>query len=148
MTINCPLPGTRGFRTTHGLRRSPEYAVWNTMKSRCLNPKCKKYPNYGGRGIRVCEKWMKFDNFYKDMGARPTRKHTIERIDTNGDYEPSNCKWSTNSENCRNKRNNVLVTHEGRTQCVKAWSEELGIPYARLQARIKRGWNHERAITE
>lgn len=90
----------------HGHRagkRTPTYNSWRCMKTRCLNPKHDQYPNYGGRGIKIHEPWLKFENFLEDMGERPYGK-TLDRIDNNGNYEPSNCKWSTNKQQARNRR--------------------------------------------
>lgn len=96
----------------HGLSRkgdrSDTYQIWANMKYRCSCEKDKAFKNYGGRGIRVCERWMNYENFHADMGDRPTTKHSLDRIDVNGNYEPRNCRWATSREQCRNKRNNVL----------------------------------------
>jgi hypothetical protein len=92
---------------THGLTRSPEYICWDSMTQRCFNPRSKPFRNYGGRGITVCERWTGRDgfiNFLNDMGKRPGLKYSIERINNNGNYEPSNCKWATQKEQLANKR--------------------------------------------
>jgi hypothetical protein len=95
----------REKNSTHGMRKSPEYSVWYDMKRRCLDPKNKRYADYGGRGITVCERWRaSFSNFYSDIGPRPTATHSIDRINNNGNYEPVNCKWSTKSEQAFNRR--------------------------------------------
>lgn len=93
--------------TKHGMCGSPEYTAWVNMKARCENERSSSFPNYGGRGIMVCERWQKFENFYADMGARPTAAHSIDRKEVNGDYEPSNCKWATRSEQNLNKRSTI-----------------------------------------
>src|SRR5215467_8883535 len=90
-------------RPTHGLSDRPEYKAWSSMRQRCQNPNNPGYKDYGGRGIKVCERWQKFENFYADMGPRPDN-HSLERINNDGDYEPSNCRWASNLEQQKNKR--------------------------------------------
>lgn len=133
---------------THGLTNSPEYGVWRNMKGRCLDPKHKSFSDYGGRGIAVCERWLKFENFYADMGERPTTKHSIDRIDGRGHYEPGNCRWATMTQQIRNRCTTVFVTHNGETKPLGEWVEITGLPYSLLHQRIKRcGWSPERAFS-
>lgn len=141
---------TRARFTTHGKRKSPEYQSWRAMIERCCNHSNASYGNYGGRGIIVCERWRtSFEAFYADMGPKPAgNRISIERLNNNGHYEPGNCKWATMNEQQRNTRNSVLLTFRGRTQCIAAWAEELGIKRSTLAARIRRGWSVERALAE
>lgn len=88
----------------HGFSRTPEYECWGAMKERCYNIKNKQYNDYGGRGITVCKRWLDFQNFYSDLGKRPSNKHSIERINNDGNYEPSNVTWATRKEQQRNQR--------------------------------------------
>lgn len=89
---------------THGNWRTPEYRSWEGMKQRCLNKNAKGYKNYGGRGIKVCGRWMEFKNFLEDMGKKPKGKHSIDRINNEGNYEPLNCRWATDIEQASNQR--------------------------------------------
>lgn len=102
------------YRLKHGMHNTPEYKAWRGMRTRCYNPNDAHYKNYGGRGIEVCEKWrIDFTTFYADMGPRPSEIHSLDRIDVNGNYEPSNCRWATRSEQQKNKRPHVSQ----RTHC-------------------------------
>lgn len=124
------------------------YNCWRHMRERCENENCKDYKDYGDRGITVCERWMDFKNFIEDMGERPTSKHSIDRIDTDGNYFPENCKWATNPEQQNNKRNNRRLAFNGKSQNAKQWSVELSIPYQTILWRLKNGRSIEQALTK
>ena len=135
--------------TTHGKARTCEYKIWQSMKARCKNPNAKAYPYYGGRGIKVCKRWLAgFDSFYEDMGERPSEKHSLERVENNGDYSPENCKWVLRIEQSNNQRNNILATVGGQTKTIAQWSGGTQTKmYGRARARVSRGWCDECAIT-
>lgn len=140
------LGPTRG---THRMSYSAECNCWKHMIQRCTNPKNERWDRYGARGIQVCERWLKFENFLEDMGRQPFRGATIERKNNNGNYEPGNCKWATRAEQSRNKRDTVMITHDGKTMCLADWAIELGLNYNTLHNRIRvAGWPIERALTE
>jgi hypothetical protein len=131
----------------HGLSKTPEYGIWRGMIERCTNPLCKSFKNYGGRGIKVCERWNSVAVFISDMGPRPFQNAEIDRIDVNGNYEPSNCRWTTRRDNSLNKRNNVRVEFLGVDLCCSQWDAIKGFPPGTVANRIKAGWNTERALT-
>lgn len=133
--------------TTHGNSKKREYPVWIGMIRRCLNPDSNSFKRYGGRGIKVCERWRdSFENFYTDMGPRPPGS-SIDRIDNDGDYEPKNCRWATWIEQCRNRRNNRLIEHSGKIQTLSAWAIETGIDGDSISSRLKAGWTVADALT-
>lgn len=146
-----PLKGLANHKYKHGHvgtgDKSPTYNTWLTMKQRCLNSKDPRYSDYGGRGIIICAAWLDFSNFLRDMGVRPA-KTSIDRINTNGNYEPGNCRWATRKEQQRNMRSSRMIEFRGVTKSLSAWAEELGIHKGALQARINRDWPIERAMTE
>ena len=117
----------------------PEYWVWRRMRRRCYEPGHKSYPDYGGRGIKVCPEWRHdFEEFYLYVGKMPTPEHSLDRIDNNGNYEPGNVRWATATEQRRNRRNANMVTFNGETKCMAAWAESLGVHRATLEGRLKR----------
>ena len=137
-----------GDRTrTHGLSGSSIYSIWDTMVRRCHAPGSKDFYRYGAKGITVCERWRTFENFYKDMGDRPAGM-SIDRKDNAKGYEPSNCRWATNTQQQRNKRDNVILTMNGESLCVTEWAEKLHINKNTLHARLAKGWDVERALTQ
>lgn len=132
--------------TTHGYARTATYRVWAHLKARCSNPHDNSFRNYGGRGIRVCERWTIFENFLADMGEKPPGM-TLERIDNDGGYSARNCRWASRKEQCNNTRQNLQITHNGVTRNLKQWTEETGVPYHKAYERIyKLGWDIERAL--
>lgn len=122
---------------THGRGHSREYMAWLNMRQRCTNSNRTDWPHYGGRGITICPEWDSFERFYADMGA-VSAGHSLDRIDVNGNYEPTNCRWATKTEQARNTRANRLLTFDGRTQTMRAWSEDIGVAYTTLASWLKR----------
>lgn len=131
--------------TTHGQYRSPEHQTWRGMNERCSNPSHSDYHRYGGRGIRVCERWSSFELFLSDMGKRPNGTQ-IERIDNDGNYEPGNCRWATIREQSRNKSTNHLVEYRGETMVLVDAYKKAGIGRQAFSARLRRGWSVEMAL--
>jgi hypothetical protein len=109
------------------MRGSPEYKIWSGIRTRCLNPRTKDYIRYGGRGISICDRWSDFAAFFEDVGPRPSNKHSIERLNTNGDYDPDNVVWATAQEQARNRRNSTFVLFEGTNQLTVAVAERFGV---------------------
>jgi hypothetical protein len=139
--------GERYFGGTD--RASPEYATWVGMVRRCEEPTHKSYRFYGALGVRVCPTWRaSFTAFLADMGRKPTPAHSIDRINSLGNYEPANCRWATRAEQGSNMRNNRRLTLGERTQTLSEWAREVGISKQSLRGRLWRGWPVERALTE
>lgn len=139
-----------GYKHGHARpeNRNPAYRSWECARSRCRNPRNPDYHDYGGRGITFCSKWDDFTAFLADMGARP-KGMTLDRIKTDGHYEPGNCRWASDAIQQRNKRSNQRVTYCGDTLTIADLSRETGVPYQRLHERIiRRGWDVERAVHE
>lgn len=156
--------GCESSQKTHGESKSEVYMVWKRMKSRCNTPTDKKYPDYGGRGIRVCARWSDSpEAFISDMGRHPSAEHSIDRINNDGSYTcgkhdlcddcreknaPANCRWATDIQQAQNKRNNRLITEFGETHCVTEWSRRLSIDTQVLFGRLNRGYSLAEAIAE
>lgn len=136
---------------THGesvnRKQSKEYAIWNAMLARCRNVNNAKYPRYGGRGIKVCERWLMFENFLADMGRVPEGL-SLDRINNDGNYEPDNCRWTTFKEQTRNSTTAKPITIDGVTKCLAEWVETTDIAYCTAKMRIRRGWDAWRALSE
>ncbi len=153
---NCAVISRAEKRSKHKASMSykdknPElyscYTRWQAIKRRCYKEGDSHYKNYGARGIKMCDRWINsFENFLIDMGLPPTRKHQIDRIDNNGDYEPKNCRWVVAKVNARNKSNNRVLEAKGLSMTLVAWAEKTGIKRETISMRIKRGWSIERAL--
>lgn len=131
------------------INKHPLYGIWAAMKRRCNNPNCKAYRWYGARGIKVCPEWAaSFRQFAADVGERPTPKHQLERLDNGLGYQPGNVTWATSKEQMRNVRSNVNLTHNGKTQTVTEWAEELGLPAPRLYWRHHQGLPVEQVLAQ
>jgi hypothetical protein len=136
------------FRT-HGLSNTSINNRWSGMMARCYQPTNKKYARYGGRGIKVCERWHAFENFFEDMGHPPSRAHSLDRIDVHGDYSKENCRWATQKTQQNNRENNRVLTINGVSKPLTVWAEEAGISYRIVRQRIDRDhWTPERALSE
>jgi len=134
---------------THGMSHTVEHAAWQRMINRCYYKNDASYNHYGGRGISVCDKWINsFESFFRDMGLRPSPKHSLDRINTNGNYTSENCKWSTIDEQNNNKTNNRFITAFGKHMTISQWSRETGIHIATITGRLNRGWNEQDAISK
>jgi hypothetical protein len=132
---------------THGASRGDEYKVWRRIRKRCGDPTHHHYQNYGGRGIRVCEQWQaSFSAFLEDVGKRPSKSHSLDRIDNDGHYEPNNVRWATPTDQARNRRNNTLISVGDRTLPIAAWAEISGLSAATISYRFHHGWTPERAV--
>lgn len=131
---------------THKQSYTKLYRTWASMKDRCTNKRSKEYKSYGGRGIELCKRWMGFDNFYRDMGERPDGL-SLDRIDNNKGYSPSNCRWATASQQSRNTSRNINLTHMGKTMCLSDWSKYVGITKASLRKRLLSGKTVEMALS-
>ena len=136
-------------QTTHGLSKTRIYKIWMNIKKRCYNEKTIRFENYGGRGIKVCQEWLDdFINFYNWAINNGYQENlSIDRIDVNGNYEPSNCKWSNAKSQARNRRNNHFITYNGETHCIAEWSDITGIKRDVIDNRIRKNWDIERILT-
>jgi len=129
--------------------RKSEYNTWQNMKKRCFRKSNAQFKDYGGRGISVCDRWLNsFENFFSDMGLKPTPTHSIERIDNNGNYEPSNCRWATKQDQSRNTRRNVIIEYNGIKMTRTDWAKKFGLNTHILRKRIECGWSIEDALTK
>lgn len=131
------------------LSMSPEYRVWWAMRNRCSNPKVSNWKRYGGRGIKVCERWAEsFESFVADMGVRPSADHSIDRIDNDGDYTPSNCRWVDRATQMNNRETSVKIEVNGEIRTKSEWAKHLGLSRCSIENRLRRGWSTERTFSE
>lgn len=137
----------RELATRHGLATSRVYNIWIQMKHRCENPKCHAFRYYGSRGIKLCDRWQSFDFFLEDMRQPPSNEHSIDRIDNSGNYEPSNCRWATRTEQARNKRNNRFITVGNETKTLSEWALIAGVSSPTIIRRLEDGWPPEKAVS-
>lgn len=133
---------------TRGTKISPEYRTWRGIKARCSPFGSSPVThNYARRGVKVCERWLNsYEAFLSDMGKRPSERHSIDRIDVNGDYCPENCRWATSVQQANNKRNTYRFTFYGLTKTLSEWSRISGVPSRMVRARLARGWSEKRAV--
>lgn len=133
-------------KITHGMSRTATYYSWRGILKRCCDENHDQYANYGGRGIRVCERWLKFENFFADMGEKPTGKSLDRYPDYNGNYEPGNCRWATQTQQIRNKRNTTRVIYEGEELPLAELCERKGMKLRKVRHRLASGMSIERAL--
>jgi hypothetical protein len=135
------------FSTLNGKSKRSEYTIWRLMKYRCLDKGCDQYHNYGGRGITICKQWIdSYECFLSDMGPRPSRQYTLDRIDNNGKYEPGNCRWATRKEQANNTSTNKWITFNGKTATVTQWADSIGLKASILHKRLSNKWPIDVAI--
>jgi hypothetical protein len=136
-----------GTKPIHGLSGHKIYKVYYNMRTRCEDPDRKDYKNYGGRGIKVCDRWKDVINFLEDMYPTYKKGLQLDRIDNDSNYSPENCKWSTKEEQSRNRRSTYWITFRGITKPMIAWAEDMGLNRKTVSCRLIRGWSVERALT-
>lgn len=139
ITPKSAVPGIPNYKL-------PEYKTWKNMRTRCNNPNHKDYKFYGAKGIYVCKSWDSFNKFYSDMGPRPNKSYSIDRINTCGPYSSQNCRWATKLEQVNNMKSNRLLTYKNKTMTVAETSRYYELNYDRFRLRIQRGWTTKRAI--
>lgn len=146
---SCGCSKAQGNNRSHGeskARTTKEYRTWAQMRGRCYNKKHDSFNNYGGRGITVCERWKKYQNFLADMGRAPSTEHSIDRKNNNGNYEPGNCRWATKKEQSNNTRKNRFLEYKGQFKTISQWSDLLNRKHQIVRNRLHIGWSIERAL--
>lgn len=133
---------------THGMKNTPEWRAWTSMRQRVLNSDHPAFHNYGGRGISICEQWSIFERFYDDVGPRPSKAHSLDRYpNNNGNYEPGNVRWATRKEQGRNQRTNHLIPFNGQMVPISVAEESLGFNPGVIIDRLSYGWSVDRALS-
>ncbi len=136
-------------KTTHGMSGTPEHRAWKNLINRCENTNCDHFEWYGKKGIKVCARWRhSFENFYADMGPRPSALHSIEREDLDKDYAPDNCVWATSDVQSRNRSDNRWIEFRGERKVLNDWETSTGLGRGVIRRRLEKGWSVERALTE
>lgn len=136
-------------KRTHGLSKTSIYRIWGAIRTRCYNPRGISYPIYGARGIKMCARWRgSFEAFFADMGERPSPRHSIERINNEGNYEPGNCRWATQVEQMNNCRANRRISYGGESLTLVQWARRTGLKREAIADRLNRGWPVETALTK
>jgi len=150
-TVSCGCfrrETTATMATVHSMSATPEYAAWAGMIQRCDNKARNRYSDYGGRGIGYCERWKKFENFFLDMGEKPSPKHTLDRFpNKDGNYEPSNCRWATPEQQNNNRRSNRLIMIGDKTDTLANWCRHYNVSAELVRKRLNRGWEPLSAFT-
>ncbi len=150
-SCGCSNVTARQLHKLNGIAPRPrnvERNIWRDMIRRCTDPRDSSYQRYGGRGIGVCDRWLQsFEAFVGDVGPRPSKAHSIERVDNNGNYEPSNVKWGTCFEQNRNRRDNRIITINGTPRTFSDWCSAYGIRKATVESRLRHGWTEQQAFT-
>lgn len=135
------------FTESHGMSYTYEYNIWGNMLYRCRTDTSALFGEYGGRGIKVCDRWLKFENFIADMGLRPSLKHSLDRIDPDGDYSPKNCRWATSKTQARNRRNSVKIEYLGEKLQIDDFCDKYQLNAMLVKTRLRRGWSVERIVS-
>lgn len=140
---------TRQASLKHGMSHTSLHNAWMSMIQRCTDQNCRAYPDYGGRGIKVCERWMTFENFLADMGMPPQKGLTLDRFPNNdGNYEPGNVRWATKKEQANNRRSSRILAFNGESMTIARWEDRQGFRRGLINTRLQDGWTVERAITQ
>lgn len=142
---SCQAALSSQVHSTHGMSHGPEWRSWSAMRDRCEREGATGYSIYGGRGVRVCDRWASFELFFADMGPRPPGT-TLDRIDPDGHYEPNNCRWATALEQNRNRRRTVFLEANGQRKALSDWAERLGVSHITLYKRYAAGWSHDAIV--